>query len=155
MQAVKVEGLKIAFPILASRHEVCPYNPTCSPQIMESLLKRLSPKLKTAIKYLLQHHFEPTFTIMKLTDEFGHSQRYFERLFLKELGSTPKECLSQIRICHYHKQRHEWQYRRPFEAYTKAGFNSSGSFEYAHKKYPLLKTSFNSNQPTSRKIPLF
>jgi methylphosphotriester-DNA--protein-cysteine methyltransferase len=124
------------FPLHPCDHTNCPYNPDCSPEIVESLLANLSPQLKCAVEFLRKNHQNHSFTIESLHQEFGNSPRYFELLFFEELGCTPKECLEQFRINHYYNQMGGRPFRRTYEAYDKAGFNSRGSFEYTHKKYP-------------------
>lgn len=126
----------VRFPLQPCIHTNCPYNPDCPPEIVESLLANLSPKLKSAVDFLIKNHQDPAFTVTRLEQEFNISLRCFEQLFIEELGCTPKECLEQIRINHFRKQRTEHEFREVKEAFSKAGFNSRGSFEYARKKYP-------------------
>ncbi|MDI6782919.1 MAG: helix-turn-helix domain-containing protein, partial [bacterium] len=136
MPSSRAGGLTIDFPIQACPHTECPYNPECPPEIVESLLAQLSPKLKLAVEYLRKNHKDPSFTIVSLGTEFNISLRCLEQLFSEELGYTPKECLEQIRINHYRKQLNEHEFRGVKETFGNAGFNSRGSFEYTRKKYP-------------------
>jgi transcriptional regulator GlxA family with amidase domain len=136
MPRSRTRSLAIDFPIQACLHIECPYNPECPPEIVESLLAQLSPKLKLAVEYLRKNHKDPSFTVASLEKEFNISLRCFEQLFSEELGCTPIQCLEQLRIFHVQKQMNEHPMRRLKEAWDKAGFNSRWSYYYALNKYP-------------------
>lgn len=125
----------IDFPIQVCSHPTCFYNPECSIETVDSILGHFSPKLKTAVNFLRINHNNPLFTVNHLKAEYGPSLRYFEKLFSQELRCTPKECLEQIRIYHFWKQMKEDAFLEIKRAFSKAGFSSRGSFEYAYRKY--------------------
>lgn len=127
----------IDFPIRTSLPDICPYNPNCPDEIINSIIGHLSQPLQEIVRYLFANHQSDEFTVSKDVDELGIPIRKLERMFNQELTFTPNECLEQIRIYHVYKQLNENPFLRIKDAFYKAGFKSRAAFEYVRKKYPL------------------
>lgn len=55
-------------------------------------------KISKALFYLQDHYLEPDFRISDLSKMLGISPRYFEMLFLKEFGISPKDYVSHLKM---------------------------------------------------------
>lgn len=55
-------------------------------------------KIAESVSYLHSHYLEGDFRISKLYETSGISSRYYERLFFKKFGETPKEYLLKMKI---------------------------------------------------------
>lgn len=55
-------------------------------------------KISESVAYLHSHYLENDFRIKRLYEISGISSRYYERLFLKKFGETPKEYLLKLKM---------------------------------------------------------
>ena len=55
-------------------------------------------KITDAVNYMHQHYLEPDFRIEALSEIAGISSRYFEKLFLKEYKTSPREYIIMHKI---------------------------------------------------------
>jgi iron complex transport system substrate-binding protein len=55
-------------------------------------------KISSSVKYLHEHYLESDFKVASLSEMSGISQRYYEKLFERKFGATPKEYILGLKI---------------------------------------------------------
>ena len=118
-----------------SKHELCPFNPKCPPEIIQPLLLLYPSELQEAFRFILINHTNPEFSVTQIPEKFDGSLRTWERLFHEKVGCTLESCLAQVRLCHYLVREIEYGPLAIKKEFDKVGFGSRNSCNYERNKY--------------------
>lgn len=121
------ERVRIIVSLLDILYEIKQYsnNPTQIPT------NALSPNLLSIIAYM-EDHFATLHSIKELADAMHISRAYIAQLFKREIGCTPYEYLTDMKIEHSIKLLREG--KNVTEACFEAGFNSCSVYIQVFKK---------------------
>ena len=122
------------------RNNSCPIYTLCfsKPSVRIIHLQHLSPFLQKSMMLLFENYHKKEFRIATLAKQLKYSSRQLRRIYQKEVGCPPIDCLTQIRFYKVVDFAVENNLSIK-ESWHAAGFGSWGSFEYIRKKKLMQK----------------